>query len=576
MDREKIIVIFLLGVMGVLAVLSMADTSATSDEVPHIVAGYSYLTLQDYRLNPEHPPLIKDLAALPLLFLDLNFPSNDYAWTEYVNGQWRLGLLFLYEYGNNPDVMLFLSRIPMVIVLISLGLFLFYWTKKLVGSIPALFILALFSFSPTFLAHGRLVTTDVAATFGVVLSTYFFLQFLEKFSVKNSILFGITLAFALLVKFSAVILVPYFLILAIIYLWLQPSHQRSLFYKYMLGGCIIGIVVIFLVGIIYQFHIINYSAEQQIQDSEETLAYYLSIDRDAISYEIAGNSVLRPYAHYLMGLLRSVGRVQQKSIEYFLGELGLTGWWYYFPIVYLFKVPLAFHVMSLFALFGAIFRMQHIPWRKWLKNHFIEFSMILFVVLYGVTAVMTSMNMGIRHILPIFPFLYILVVLGLKPYIKTFPVLFLLGWYVISSLSVFPHYLAYYNELAGGSKRGYKISVNSNYDWGQDYKRLGHWVKEENIAKIYVDVGTRGEWAAKYYLGDRHIAWKGSSWWERVYGVRDFPEDFPKGNYLAVSASLLQGGGWVGDPPWIRDYAWLDEHEPIARVGRSIFVYYID
>jgi hypothetical protein len=92
---SKFIALGMLGLMFILMFFSSWNDATTFDEVAHIPAGYSYLTQGDYRLNPEHPPLIKDLAAIPLLFLKLNFPTNIKAWTEDVNGQWDIGRIFL-------------------------------------------------------------------------------------------------------------------------------------------------------------------------------------------------------------------------------------------------------------------------------------------------------------------------------------------------------------------------------------------------------------------------------------------------------------------------------------------------
>ncbi|PWH09900.1 hypothetical protein DEJ39_09090, partial [Bacteroidetes bacterium SCGC AAA795-G10] len=81
----------------------MRGISATMDEQAHIPAGYSYLSQRDFRINPEHPPLIKSLSAIPLLFLNLNFPKEHPSWTSQVNGQWWFGSQFLYHSNNNPD-----------------------------------------------------------------------------------------------------------------------------------------------------------------------------------------------------------------------------------------------------------------------------------------------------------------------------------------------------------------------------------------------------------------------------------------------------------------------------------------
>ncbi|GAI09801.1 unnamed protein product, partial [marine sediment metagenome] len=167
----------------IIAFLSIRDDSLTSDELVHLPAGYSYLTQKDMRLNPEHPPLIKDLAAIPLLFIrDIKFPSEINAWQENVNDQWEFGSYFLYRAGNPVEKMIFWDSIPMILILVLLGFYIFRWARELFGNKTALLALFLFSFSPTFLAHGRLVTTDVGAAAGVFIASYYFLKFLKDSS----------------------------------------------------------------------------------------------------------------------------------------------------------------------------------------------------------------------------------------------------------------------------------------------------------------------------------------------------------------------------------------------------------
>jgi hypothetical protein len=143
----------------------------------------------------------------------------------------------------------------------------------------------------------------------------------------------------------------------------------------------------------------------------------------------------------------------------------------------------------------------------------------------------------------------------------------LLLWQAISVISIYPHFLAYFNELAGGPNQGYIYTVDSNLDWGQDLKRLKKWVDEKGIDKIYVDYFGGGD--AEYYLKEKYAPW----WGQRK------PEELPRGSYLAISATLLQGGRGIPVPSLNQpsgEYRWLDEYQPIIMIGYSIFVYYID
>jgi hypothetical protein len=142
----------------------------------------------------------------------------------------------------------------------------------------------------------------------------------------------------------------------------------------------------------------------------------------------------------------------------------------------------------------------------------------------------------------------------------------LLAWYAFSSLSIFPYYLTYFNELAGGAKNGYIYAADSNLDWGQDLKRLAKWLDENNIKKI--KVAYFGGSDTNYYLGDKYEPWWGDK----------NPEE-AKGSWLAISGTLLQGGRAIatrGFDQSTNHYLWLNKYEPVTVIGNSIFVYYID
>ncbi len=572
----------LLIIVFLLCFFSMKDDSATMDEMSHIPAGYSYLTQKDFRINPEHPPLIKDLAAVPLLFLDLNFPEDHASWTQGVNEQWTFGSQFLYYSGNDADQIIFWARIPMILLLIFLGWFIFRWAKELAGNKVALLVLTLFSFSPTFLAHGRLVTTDVAAALGVVLATYFWIKFLKDPTKKNIILAGLIFGVSILLKFSLVLLVPLFAVITVVYAWLkfqERGFKQCIWWilKYMVMALIVGIIGVILIWPVYQFHLLNYPAERQLQDSETILSSGGINTLEGICLWMADKPVFRPYGHYFLGLLMASQRVSGGNTVYFLNEISNRGWWYYFPLVYLLKMPLAFHILTLLALLyiAWLIIIKRPFWKdtfhrikEWIKNHFTEFSMIVFLIIYWVTSIKGALNIGVRHVLPVFPFTYILVSLGIAKWKKIAAslVLVLLGFYIISSLLVWPHHLTYFNEIAKGPENGYKYVVDSNYDWGQDLKRLKKWVDENEIEKIYLSYFGGGN--PEYYLKEKYAPW---------WGDRN-KKELPKGSYLAVSATLLQGG--KGNPAPGFDqltgyYLWLDDYEPITRIGNSIFIYYI-
>jgi len=577
----NIAALLLLGIMFITAVSSMKEDSLTFDELAHIPAGYSYLTKQDYRLNPEHPPLIKDIQAIPLLFLDLNFPDNDQTWLQEESApawwvQFDFGKEFLYGSGNNPREIIFWSRFAAIIMLIFLGWLLFWWTKRITNNNVALGVLTLFAFSPTFLAHGRLANTDVGAVFGALLAIIFWLKFLQTPTWKNVLLSGIAFGIAMLLKFSLVLLIPFFAILTFLYVFLFSKPLLSYLSKSLIVGFAGFMLIIWPV---YQFHVWNYPAEQQLRDTIADISGHPIPPAKDIAIWMAGQEPLRAPAQYLRGLLMASQRTAWGNTTYYLGEISADSWQSYFPMLYLLKIPLAFHLLSLSALCFFLIWLRKTSWRSIFdsaRKNFWLIALFLWVAVYWLAALIGNLNIGIRHLLPVFPFTYILAVFGIYQAVKsisktklrqavTFFFFLLFGWYCFSSLSAFPHYLSYYNGLAGGTENGYKVAVDSNYDWGQDFYRLLTFVEEEKIEKIYLD----------YFGGEDEEYWLGQKY------IRLNPKEMkepPKG-WLAVSLNQLVGGIAEPVPGFDQEtgyYDWLKEYSPVAKAGYSIFIYRVN
>lgn len=573
---EYLLVGLVIIVSFVLAFFSMKDISLTMDELAHIPAGFSYLYKNDYRLNPEHPPLIKDLSALPLLFLNLNFPENHPSWREGVNNQWWFGNQFMFKSGNDPDKIMFFARIPMIIVMVLFSLFVYFYAKKLFGQKFAFIGLIFSAFSPTILAHGRLVTTDVGAAFGVLLATYFWIRFLKEPDLKNVILSGIILGAVLLIKFSLILLLPFFFIITALWLFLKEGLKIKAYLLYLGKIALIGIVaVVLIIWPFYYFHTFNYPQEKQIQDTQEILASSPWKPLASLCLILARHNFTRPLAQYLLGLLMATQRVSYGNTVYFLGTVSGGGIKYYFPLVFLMKVPLSIILLMIFLLGFYLIKIREIK-RINLKNCLIRnfdlLAFLCFFFLYWAVSILGNLNIGVRHLLPIFPFTYLLIIAGLKDIhqktkgkkrkIFSLFVGLSLFWYLLSSLLAFPHYLSYFNEAFLGPKNGYKYVVDSNYDWGQDLKRLQKFVERNNISKIYVD-----------YFGGDDVEYRLQKRWQKFNPQKEKPK-----GWLAVSATFLQGGR--GRPIRGFDqptgyYKWLDKYQPIARAGNSIFIYYI-
>ncbi len=260
----------LLILMAILMFSSVWNDSATMDELAHIPSGYSYLKFKDMRLNPEHPPLLKDLAGLPLQFINLNFPLQDKSWATDINGQWDAGAKFLYESGNDADKIIFWARVFPILLTLLLGVYVFKWAREIYDERAAILALFLFAFSPTILAHGRYVTTDAAAAFGIFIALYFFAKRLAAFRadekifafhspafLKNLLAAGVAFGIAQSLKFSAFLLIPFFLGLAVIWAFSVSAGFRQFFKTafraIFYAACVFAVGYVLIVWPVYQF-----------------------------------------------------------------------------------------------------------------------------------------------------------------------------------------------------------------------------------------------------------------------------------------------------------------------------------
>lgn len=605
----------LLALMFGLMFFSAWNETAIMDELAHIPAGYSYLTQKDYRLNPEHPPLAKDLAAFPLLFANLNFPSNSKYWQEDINGQWALGSVFLYESGNNPDTILHLSRLPIMLLTILLGWLLFRWVRNRYGNSMGLLTLFLFATSPTFIAHGRYVTTDVAAAFGFFIGFVTFIKFLEQDAsgekpIKYLAIAGLAFGTAQLLKFSLVLLGPFYLLLGAIWAFAQNYTQTKFMFSWWEKAIhilkaelkIFGkIILIFLIGlaiiwIFYAYHVWNYPVERQIRDTEFILnSFGIRLLADSTTW-MAGHAFFRPLGEYFLGILMVMQRAAGGNTAYFLGEIANTAWWYYFPVAFLLKEQLGLLILALIAGLLALTYIYRSGVKsfdavvEWIRDNFTLATALIFVTAYWAYSMKSNLNIGVRHVLPTFPFIYLLVSREIikwikyvsitdprnfmewmkslyEKYIASTPKYVLVGiivlWMLLETMLAFPYYLSYFNELGGGPMNGYKYIVDSNYDWGQDLKRLRDVMDDVGIKKIKLDYFGGGSPA--YYLNGASEPW---------WSSRGQPS---AGDWFAISVSNLEGSrgspvrSFTKNP--IDSYEWLQNKSPVTRAGTSIFIY---
>jgi 4-amino-4-deoxy-L-arabinose transferase-like glycosyltransferase len=504
------------------------NDSPVVDEPPHLSAGYTYLNYNDYKLNPEHPPILKILAAWPLIITGAKLHSQSRNGQE--PDQWQLGNDLIYKSGNNPDQLMFLARLPFILIFISFGLILFFALKKLYDYKVASLTVFLFSLSPTITGHNHLVTTDWGATAFIFLSILVFSLFIKSPSNNKAILVGTLLGLALITKFSALILIPVFIFGTIIYI--LANHRKALG---LYGNYLSGFLIIIMMGL-----------------------------------AIIGTAYNHPNASYLVGLNFISDRLANGSVTFLLGNITNQSFWYYFPFLFIVKETLGFLILLILAIAYPLTKIKNLSLsltRDWVRNNTFELFLIIFIATYSLIALTSNLNIGYRHLIPILPGLYFLTARSIinwtknhPMFVKNFTITLLMIGIFTSYLLAYPAYIGYFNESIGGTKNAYRLAVDSNLDWGQDLKRLNRYLEQNDIKKIKLDYFGGGE--PGYYLGNRYQDWS--------------VNDGPASGWIAVSATYLQNSHWFYLHNGEKDYDWLRNRKVVANINGSILIYKID
>lgn len=470
----------LLIVLALQLALSARRESQTWDEACHIFAGYTYWKNADFGDNPEHPPLVKLLATVPLLRLPLNVPPHPGVFSK--EEDFLTATQFVYS--NNAEMILFRTRMAAAILTLLLGLLVFAAAKEMFGPIPAFIALTLLVFEPNILAHGAVVTTDVGFSCFLLATVYAFYRYVKKPGVGRLVLTGLAAGLGLATKHSAILIPPILFALALCEVVRAQARPQSApgrerwvpqATRLVSAVAIIGIIAVAVLWTFYGFH---FHPKAEVDAGTRVVEYAgrLKSPVQAKMIQTAARWRLLPQS-YLYGLA-DVGFTADFSHTYLLGKVYPHGVWPYFPVAFAIKTTLGLLILlALVPLSLARSRSEH--------GRELLFLIVPAAIYFGV-AMESKMNIGLRHILPVYPFLMILAAWGAWRLIQrqrrwAYVVALLLVWNAVSSLRTFPVYLAYSNELWGGPSQTYKYLSDSNADWGQQL------------------------WAAKKYLNGRRV-----------------------------------------------------------------------
>jgi hypothetical protein len=560
------------GVVSLIAVfvlqlwLSVRRTSQTWDEGDHIFAGYMSWVRGDFGLNPEHPPLVKLVATAPLLPLKLNVPKlrNRYFKTEaFLDGREFL-------YGNDPDMILARTRTAASVFALSLLVVAFLAAREMFGNGAGFLALTLLAFEPNLLAHGAYVTTDVALSLGMFATVYAFYRYVKAPSVRRLAITGVAAGVALAAKHTGILVFPILALLlvseALVSLGAGGFGERAARAgkrALKLAGPLVAAGVI-AVAVLWACYGFRYRARPAGWGLAPPLAGYV---QQLKPMEAKGISLLAEWhvlpESYLYGLT-DVRGLAAWFPTYVLGKVHSNGVWYYFPV--------AFAVKSTLALFGFLLLAAWAITTRRLKGGREILFLTVPPLFHLAVAMSAGLNIGVRHILPLYVFFSVLVAGAAWALIRqnrrwAYVVGALLVAHVVSSAACFPNYMAYANELWGGPSNTYRYLSDSNTDWAQQLKSV----------KKYLDArGVNDCWFAYFAAGVVP---------PNAYGIPcktlptvdgmwlDEPSDVPPVIDGPVLISLGTLSGFEGGGGALNTYDQFQRLQPSAVIDHGVAVF---
>jgi hypothetical protein len=563
-------VVVLLLTMVVEVGLSTRQQSPSWDEGDHIYAGYMNWMNGEYTLNPEHPPLVKLVATLPLVPLDLKTAPRQ---GRYFKDEAYFGgreLIFRNDpkYGGkySSDTLLFRVHMAALTFGVLLAGTLFFAGQEMFGTAAGLIALALLVFDPSILANAPYVTTDTGAACGFFATVYTFYRFVKQMTWKRAAVCGLVLGLALAAKHSTIVLFPLLTMLAageIAVRWKKSGKLPTILIKNTaIGLGIIGAIALFVLWGMYSFRF-------HMHPSGVSMAP-LNVEVRPLSAPMRWFILFCAHYHllpesYLFGLVDVQG-VGEAWPTYYMGKVYAHGIWYYFPTVLAVKWTVG--TLATVALAIWVFASGKI--RQTREILFLAFPAAFYLAI----AMAGPLNMGERHILPIFPFIFVLLGAAGAWLMKrskqwAIAIIFLVAAHAAESLSAFPNYIPFGNALWGGPANTHKYFSDAAVDWAQQLKWTKQWLDEHNIKECSIVY-----FAAPFLMpSDYDIPCKLLPTFDTNYIQEIEVPQVVKGPILISYGDLggYEFGTWVRNP-----YEMFNRRKPDAVIMNSIAVFYGD
>jgi hypothetical protein len=555
--RNRLLVVTgLLLVMALQLVHVACATSATWDEPHHLFDGYTVWTKHDYRLNAEVPPLVKMVAALPLLGRSLQVPENQgrSSPTEaFLDGR-------SFVFGNGVPHTLLPARLACIVFSLGLGWLVYLAAAEMFGYGAGLFALALLAFDPNLLAHGALVTTDVASACLFLATLYASYRYAKRPAALRLLLTTLAAGCLLASKFTGVFVLPMLMVL----LLAGPAFVRS--WKVLRERLLALVVICFGAWVVlWAFYGFRYKAAPAGAEMNPTLSVYLErmYDKaDAPRLAALAKHHVLPEA-YVWGL-ENTKQTEFEDTSYLWGKVYRHGNWWYFPMALLVKSTLPFLLLIALGAFAY-------PWDMRGK---LEWAYLLVpAAIYLAVAMRSDFDIGVRHLLPVYALLYVMaggVALSLARRDPRWQVLLvaLLCWQILTSVRVAPAYMAYGNEAWGGPGAVHKYLSDANVDWGQQLLDVKKYIDEHHVTECWFAYFPDGAIQPQDYgVPCKRLPTTSTVWW------LDLPEAVPPiiHGTVFISDSDLEGIEF-GDGP-LNPYEGFRERKPDAVIDYGVDVY---
>lgn len=538
--------------------LAGRQQSATYDEPDHIFAGYRYWMCSDFGSNFETPPLVKLVSTIPLLVERVKVPVPLCGGTRSILRDLAEANAFLYS--NDADSILFQTRLFASLFALVLGALLFESAYVMFGVGPALLALTIFVFEPNVLAHGFLVNTDVGLACCLYAAVYAFYLYLEKGTKRRLVEAGIVAGTVLAVKHSGLIVFPVLVAYGVAELvngkTPTSTDSQSTSNRFVRMTSALVLLSLIAYATLWAFYGFRFSAQPHASMMSYTphAGENSGVKRLMSSLFIALlRAHLLPEA-YLFGLKHVVSIVRGFGPIFVLGKTYSTGKWFYFPVVLLVKSTLGF----LFLLAAGMLALILAPGKQRRALWMLTIPPLLFLIV----CLPARLNIGIRHVLPVYPFFIVIASAGAWELWKyrsgKYIVLSALVLHAASSLRSFPDYIPYSNEMFGGTTRTYRVLSDSNVDWGQSFKAIKNYVHKNAVkdcwvaypfsAPDYYQTGCKSLPAAAYVSYD------------------DMSEPDVEGTLLIGTWELLA-------PEELNPYARFRHMAPVANIAGTVLVF---